>query len=191
MAAKSDEYNNLISYETFEEVEDSGQKYIDSKWVIKEKEVQDGSKHKVKARIVAKGFQEETKPKSDAPTAMRESFKLVMNIVVQEEFEILASIDIKAAFLNGKIERDVHIRPPKDLLKPGKLWKLNKLLYGMNDASRGFWKLVKNIFKDLGLIPVAGDEAFYQKRENGKLVASVITMLMTFRLGQQKNLWMN
>ena len=114
---------------------------------------------------------------------MPESLLLAMNAIVQENLEEFVSIDIRAAFLNGKIEREVYVRPPKDLRKPGKLWRLNKLLYGINDASRGFWKLVKNLFKELGLVPVAGDEAFYQKREEGKLVCVCITHVDDFTVG--------
>ena len=43
--------------------------------------------------------------------------------------------------------RDVFLMPPKDVRKEGYIWKLKKLVYGLNDASQKFWLKVKNLFK--------------------------------------------
>ena len=59
----------------------------------------------------------------------------------------LRSIDIRAAFLQArKLDRDVYLVPPKDIRKEGYVWKLKKLLYGLNDASRKFRLRVKEFF---------------------------------------------
>ena len=42
MEAKTTEINNLIDYDVFEEVEDTGQQTIGSQWVITSKEKHDG-----------------------------------------------------------------------------------------------------------------------------------------------------
>ena len=68
---KKTEIKNLQDYETFLEVKDEGQVKVGSCWVITEKEQHDGQKTKVKARLVAQGFQETLKPLSDSPTAAR------------------------------------------------------------------------------------------------------------------------
>ena len=60
--AKKAEIKNLQDYETFIEVKDEGQTRVGSRWVITEKEQHDGQKTKVKARLVARGFQEILKP---------------------------------------------------------------------------------------------------------------------------------
>ena len=73
--AKGKELENLKDYETFYEVEDTGQERVGSRWVITRKEKHDGQKTQFKARLVAKGFHEKNKPQSDSPTAMRESLK--------------------------------------------------------------------------------------------------------------------
>ena len=50
------------------------------------------------------------------------------------------SIDISAGFRQAEsLQRDVFVEPPKDLKEDGFLWKLNKPLYGLNDAGRRFW----------------------------------------------------
>ena len=139
-------------------------------------------KNRVKARIVAQGFKEMEKLKSDSPMAMRESLKIVLAAICQEDFEQFALIDIRAAFLNSKIERDVYVIPPKDLRKVNLVWKLNKLIYRMNDASRGFWKLMRNKFKSLGMVSVPGDEALYIKKADGKKEAIIVTHVDDFQV---------
>ena len=41
------------------------------------------------------------------------------------------------------------------------LWKLQKPLYGLDDASRQFWLKLKDTLKNLGLKVMIRDEAFY------------------------------
>ena len=74
--AKEVEIKNLLDYDTFEEVDDVGQERITSRWVVTAKEVHDGQKSKCKARLVARGLQEEISLQSDSPTVLRESNKL-------------------------------------------------------------------------------------------------------------------
>ena len=57
--AKASELENLLNFDTFEEVKDDGQKTTDSRWILNEKQAHDRQKKKIKARLVAKGFQEE------------------------------------------------------------------------------------------------------------------------------------
>ena len=122
--AKEKEIRNLKDFDTFEEVEDEGQKTVGSRWVVTKKENHDGQKTACKARIVAKGFHEEEKPQADSPTAMRESVKPFLAIAANEGFE-LEAVDIRAAFLQSKeLDRDVCVEPPKDLKKENKIWKL-------------------------------------------------------------------
>ena len=145
----------------FEEVLDEGQETIGSRWVVTEKEKHDGQKLQTKARLVARGFQETMKPQSDSPTVSKESFKILMAILANNDFK-LASVDIRAAFLQSStLDRDVYMLPPADIRKPGVIWKLKKPLYGLDYASRKFWLRVKEVLKRVGLKVLEGDEAFY------------------------------
>ena len=184
--AKDKEYKNLTDYDTFEEVKDNGQQRISSRWVITKKEKHDGQKTDYKARLVARGFQEECKPQADSPTVMKESVKVFLAVAANEKFN-LQSIDIRAAFLQSRtLDRDVFIEPPKDLKKVGVLWKLKKPLYGLDDASRKFWLRIKDIFKQEGLRNASGDEAFYYKHDGNNLVGMVITHVDDFSIAGTK-----
>merc|ERR1712002_185008 len=172
--AKHKEIENLVKFDVFEEVDDCGQERIGSRWVVTQKEKSDGQKAAVKGRIVAKGFQEGDKPQSDSPTLLRESLKMYFAVAANEGFN-LRSLDIRAAFLQAKgLDREVFMEPPKDVKKEGKLWKLKKPLYGLNDASRKFWLKVREVFGECKLKILDGDEAFYFRHdEEGNLEGMV------------------
>ena len=122
------------------------------------------------------------KPQADSPTALRESLKLFLAVSANEGFELCA-VDIRAAFLQSKgLDREVFVEPPKDLKKGNIIWRLKKPLYGLDDASRRFWLKVKEIFKDEGMKTLKGDEAFYFKTEDDKLVGMIITHVDDFTI---------
>ena len=59
------------------------------------------------------------KPQSDSPTASKESFKMLMAVAGNLGFK-LASVDIRAAFLQSKVlDREVFIEPRSDVKKQG------------------------------------------------------------------------
>ena len=92
--------------------------------------------------------------------------KLFFSITANEGFK-LRSMDIRAVFLQAKeLDRDVYLMPPKDVRKEGYIWRLRKPLYGFNEASRKFWLKVKNLFVDIGLKRLEGDEAVYYMLDN-------------------------
>ena len=99
--AKDRELENLAKYEVFEEIEDTGQETVGSRWVITKKERADGQKTDYKGRLVAKGYQEKSAPQADSPTMRRESLKLFFSIAANEGFK-LRSVDIRVVFLQAK-----------------------------------------------------------------------------------------
>ena len=55
-AAKRNEIKNLKDYETIEEVKDEGQETIGSRWVVTQKEKNDGQKQDYEAQLIARVF---------------------------------------------------------------------------------------------------------------------------------------
>merc|ERR1712112_399306 len=180
--AKNTETENLRTYETFEDVEDIGQTTIGSRWIVTEKQKHDGQKQDYKARLVAKGFQELDQPQSDSPTAAKESFKLIMALSANFSFKMV-SMDIRAAFLQAKaLDREVFVRPPKDIENEGKIWKLLKPLYGLDDASRKFYLKVKETLQKMGLKTLPGDDAVYYEHKNGELIGLILSHVDDFTI---------
>ena len=110
--AKLREMNNWKDHQVYVEVPNEGQNYITTRWVLTEKII-DG-KNGVKARLVARGFEEENLKnlRTDSPTCGKESLRILISIIVSKEWQI-NSLDIKAAFLQGKeIKRTLFLKPP-------------------------------------------------------------------------------
>ena len=63
----------------------------------------------------------------------------------------LVSLDIKYAFLQEyPLQRDLFVRPPKDTGAIRCVCKLNKVVYGLSDASRAWYLRVVDELSKLG-----------------------------------------
>ena len=125
----------------FEIVPFSNQHTVSSLWLLTEK-YRKGVK-KTKARLVARGFEEDSSAMiKDSPTCDRESLRMVF-IVGSIMYWEIQSIDISAAFLQGrKLEREIYLRPPSDVCPRTEVWRLKRCIYGLNDAPRSWYELV-------------------------------------------------
>ena len=83
-----------------EEVSNNNQSLMSTRWVVTEKNTENG--RVTKARLVVRGFEEENEVKSDSPTVHKESLRLFFFSAASTQGYKVHSIDIKAAFLQGK-----------------------------------------------------------------------------------------
>ena len=168
MPAKKFELNNWKNFDVYEEVEDKGQSAISVTWVCTERIKKD--EKSIKARLVARGYEEEEKVQSDSPTGNKDTLKLFLVTIVSKCWKC-ESIDIKAAFLQGKdFHREVYLIPPKEAnCNPGILWKLKKCVYGLNDAARVWYETGKDFLLELGCIQLKTDPAAFYWYHNGQL----------------------
>lgn len=146
--AKEDELQSWRQNHVYEEVEDVGQKAISTRWVVTEK-VKGGEKI-CKARLVARGFEEEMAEwEKDAPTCNAETLKFCLTVIKVKKWKSY-SLDVKTAYLQGdEIQREVYIRPPNESDWRG-LWRLRKTVYGLKDAAKAWYCTVEKLVKDLG-----------------------------------------
>ena len=162
LQAKKQELKKLREFETYEEVDFQGQKLITTRWVYAMKV--DG----VKARLVARGFEETDDVISDSPTLTKTSVRSILAIGAMMEWTI-ETVDIKSAFLQGqKLEREVFVKPPKEA-ETKKVWKLLKCLYGLKDASRMWYNVVCTSLMELGCEKSEVDPACFIFKKNGKV----------------------
>ena len=165
--AKSKEIKNWQDNEVFEEVESSeGQKVLSVRWVITEKVQED--KEVVKARLVARGFEEDTEGlRKDSPTCSREAVRLAVSLAATKNWKC-HTIDVRAAYLQGnKIERDVFVKPPPEF-DNGMVWKLKKTVYGLKDAARAWYLRVKQELLQLGVKISKFDSALFSWHWDGE-----------------------
>ncbi|CAC5372113.1 unnamed protein product [Mytilus coruscus] len=143
--AKQLELKKLKQFDTYEEVEDGGQKTISTRWVITNKN------EDTRARLVAQGFEEQSFIPKDSHTIGKGSFRLFLTFAASKKWTIKTT-DIKSEFLQeNKLECDVHIKPPVESDTPkGFIWKLKHGLYGLKDGARQFYINVKDELLNLG-----------------------------------------
>ena len=86
----------------------------------------------------------------------RQAFRMVFVLASIMLWE-LHSLDITSVFLQGNnIEREVFVWPPSEIMEEGKIWKLQRCIYGLNDAPREWYNRVEQELLKLG---GGGDES--------------------------------
>ena len=179
--AKESELSSWKENSVYEKVRDVGQDRIQTRWVCTTKETANGKMPK--ARLVARGFQDQqaSLTRSDSPTCAKESLRLVLMVVSSRSWGLNA-MDIKTAFLQGmNFEREVYVVPPKEAaVEKGYIWKLNKCVYGLTDASRVWYLTVKKELTKLGMCVSSHDEAVFTFHQAGRLQGIVSTHVDDF-----------
>jgi len=97
-----------------------------------------------------------------------------MTLCASNKWE-LKTTDIKSADLQGhKLDRDVYLTPPKESgLPEGKLWKLRRCLYGLNDAVHQFYSSVVDELTTTGCKQSRLDSALFYLERQGVLIGVV------------------
>ena len=113
---------------------------VSSKWIFKIKHVNDNIE-KYKARFVAEGFSQKEGidyEETFAPVARYTSVRAILAIVASKGWKV-HQMDVKIAFLNGKITEEVYLKQPEgfETHDPNAfVCRLKKTLYGLKQAPR-------------------------------------------------------
>ncbi|GJV34553.1 putative ribonuclease H-like domain-containing protein [Tanacetum coccineum] len=118
---------------------------IGTKWVFRNKKDERGIVVKNKARLVAQGHTQEEGIDYDevfAPVARIKAIRLFLAYASFKDF-IVYQMDVKSAFLYGKIEEEVYVCQPPSFEDPhfsDKVYKVEKALYGLHQAPRAWYE---------------------------------------------------
>ena len=191
--AKKVEIDKILQFDAVEVVPDVGQARISSRFVLWYKKHSDGTVV-TRARLVARGYEEEDAPPSDSPTLDQINLKVILMLAQAFNMDVI-SLDIKSAFLQGLplTERTVHLIPPPEAGVPkGHIWKLKVALYGLDDASLRFHWKVRQVFKTLGMKQSRYDPAMFYQTDTatGKVVGLIGTHVDDFLMAGSKP-WLN
>ena len=74
-------------------------------------------------------------------------------------------MDVKSAFLNGKLEEVYVAQPPgfEDPKNPDKVFRLNKALYGLKQAPRAWYDTLKEFLMKKGFKPGSLDPTLFTR----------------------------
>ncbi|KAH9151299.1 hypothetical protein AeRB84_005021 [Aphanomyces euteiches] len=137
LSAAEDEFRSLISNGTYDLVRrDSSQKVLPCRWVFR---LKPGSIYK--ARLVVKGFMQEhgvDYTEIFAPVVRLEVLRLLFTLAAVYDLEC-HQMDVKTAFLNGKIDCLIFMEQPPGSFVSSKsrrdyVCRLKKRLYGLKQA---------------------------------------------------------
>ena len=125
--------------------------------------------HKPKARLVVLGYLDPslTEVPRDSPTLGRQSKMLLLQLISSKGWS-LGSFDIKAAFLQGRTQKDriMGVEPVPELaqalkLRPDEVCKLDKSAYGLIDAPFLWFKTLSEELLALGMQPSPFDPCVF------------------------------
>ncbi|GJT71838.1 putative ribonuclease H-like domain-containing protein, partial [Tanacetum coccineum] len=110
---------------------------------------------KNKARLVAQGYTQEEGIDNDevfAPVARIEEIRLFLAYASFKDF-VVCQMDVKSAFLYGKIKEEFYVYQPlgfQDPDIPDRVYKVEKALYGLHQASRAWYETLSTYLLDNG-----------------------------------------
>ncbi|GJY30705.1 retrovirus-related pol polyprotein from transposon TNT 1-94 [Tanacetum coccineum] len=129
----------------------------------------------IKARLVAQGYNQQEGIDYDetyAPVARLESIRILLAYFCALDFKLFQT-DVKSAFLNGFINKEVYMAQPMgfiDFEKLDHVYKLKKALYGLKQAPKSWYDrlkdfLIKHEYK-MGMV----DNILFTKKKSLNLI---------------------
>jgi hypothetical protein len=147
---------------------------VGCRWVLKLKTMPDGSV-KYKARLVAQGFTQMPGVDYDetySPVVRYASLRALFALAAHHDWEV-HHMDVKSAYLNGKLEETIYMKQPEGFAEKGKeglVCLLKKGLYGLKQAGRTWNHTIDPALKQLGLTPLDKDSCVYYHSSNGEMI---------------------
>ncbi|GKE64452.1 putative ribonuclease H-like domain-containing protein, partial [Tanacetum coccineum] len=130
-----------------------GKRAIGTKWVYMNKKDERGIVIKIKSRLVVQGYIQEGGIDYDdvfAPVTRIEAIRLFLAYASFKDFMVY-QIDVKSAFLYGKIEEEVYVCQPlgfEDPDFPDIVYKVENALYGLHQAPRAWYETLSTYLLD-------------------------------------------
>ncbi|GJW68704.1 putative ribonuclease H-like domain-containing protein [Tanacetum coccineum] len=152
-----------------------GKKAIGTKWVYRNKKGERGVVVKNKARLVAQGHRQEEGIDYDevfAPVARLEAIRIFLAFASYMGF-VVYQMDVKSAFLYGKIDEEVYVSQPPGFLDPKypqKVYKVVKALYGLYQAPRAWYATLSTFLLKNGYRRGTIDKTLFLKKDKHDII---------------------
>ncbi|GKE28548.1 putative ribonuclease H-like domain-containing protein [Tanacetum coccineum] len=143
-----------------------------------------------KARLVAQGYTQEEGIEYDEVftlVARIEAIRLFLAYASFKDFMVY-QMDVKSAFLYGKIEEEVYVCQPlgfEDPDFPDRVYKVKKALYGLHQAPRAWYETLSTYLLDNGFQRGKIKKTLFIKRYKGDILLMSSMGELTFFLGLQ------
>nr|GEV11876.1 retrovirus-related Pol polyprotein from transposon TNT 1-94 [Tanacetum cinerariifolium] len=176
IVAMQEELNQFIANGVWELVpQPRNMKITGTKWLFRNKLDENGIVYQNKARLVAQGYNQQEDIDYDetyASVARLEYIRILLAYACALDFKLF-QMDVKSAFLNGFINKEVYVAQPPgfiDFKKPNHVYKLKKALYSLKQEPKAWYDklkafLVKHEYK-MGMI----DKTLFTKKKGLNLI---------------------
>ncbi|GJV93147.1 putative ribonuclease H-like domain-containing protein [Tanacetum coccineum] len=161
-----------------------GKKAIGTKWVYRNKKDERGVVVRNKARLVAQGHRQEEGIDYDevfAPVARIEAIRIFLAFASYMGF-IVYQMDVKSAFLYGKIDEEVYVSQPPGFLDPKypqKVYKVVKALYGLHQAPRAWYATLSTFLLKNGYRRGTIDKTLFIKKDKHDIILVQVSFLVS------------
>ncbi|GJW80534.1 putative ribonuclease H-like domain-containing protein [Tanacetum coccineum] len=148
---------------------------IGTKWIYRNKKDERGIVVRNKARLVAQGYTQEEGIDYDevfAPGTRIEAIRLFLAYASFKDF-VVYQMDVKSAFLYGKIEKEVYVCQPPGFEDPeflDRVYKVEKALYGLHQAPRAWYETLSTYLLENRFQRGTIDKTLFIKKFKGDIL---------------------
>ena len=134
-----------------------------------------------KARLVAQRYNQEEGidfNETFAPIARIKAIRLLLAFACHMNFKLF-QMDVKNAFLNGFIQKEVYVEQPssfEDFEKPNHVYKLQKALYGLKQAPRAWYEKLSKFLMEKGFSRGSVDTILFLKKHKHDILVEQISV---------------
>ena len=160
---------------------------VGSTWVFKTKRDANGNITRRKARLCAQEYRDRGKKRAErkkrqesgtlgtgdyndevdlyAPVASKAGIRVVSALAASQEM-LIYQLDVKTAYINADLEREVYMRVPDGMNVPaGSVIQLKKCLYGLRTSGNRWNNLLNSDLESYGYMRTTSDSSVYVRRD--------------------------
>src|SRR5271169_1504954 len=164
-----------------------GCKIVDSRWVLEEK-----AEGFFKARFCAKGYTQrwgEDYDETFAPVAKYASIRLILALAAGSNAEV-HQMDVKTAFLYGKLWETIYLRQLEGYEVPGKedwVCRLNRGLYGLKQSGRSWFNEIAPALLEFEFKMCESDRSIFMHTNKKGLKTYIALYVDDFLISSEDN----
>jgi hypothetical protein len=196
------EWDNLFKMNVFKIIKkseiDQLPRIMKTKYVFKVKYDEHGVFEKRKCRLTACGYSQLEGidfVETSSPVISKDEFRVLMNIAVQLNMKI-NKFDVQSAFLEADSDSELYINIPSDLdwlglkekFEGAACLQLNKQLYGTKQASRTFYRHMKNELKSIEFLPCQASPCIFKHKNKLMYVGLYVDDLIVIYLEEDQEI---
>lgn len=151
------------------------QNIITCKWIFTVKYCDDGSVERYKARLVARGFNQQyglDYSETFNPVIKPTTIRLVLDVAVKRNWNI-HQLHINHAFLKGTLQDKVYVTQPPGFVDPDRphhVCRLNKALYGLKQAPRAWYKELRQYLEQMKFKNSLADTSIFIYKQGSQCI---------------------